>query len=469
MKIVEMKKNPGCRREYKIEVDREKVESAINEVFVELKKETIVPGFRRGKAPLPLIMKRFAKEAKTEALRKTLPECAKELMEAEGLKPASDTQLVDYSYEAGQPLKITFEIEFMPEIPVADYKGISVEVETRDVTDEDVEKVLKSAQEANAIYEPKEDENAVIEETDGIVVDHEIRVFVDDKEDEKGRRSSENLFIKDLKQMFSDDELSRLVGKKVGDEVEFERTFGKSDEAEADKTPETEPQDAGGDSEAPAEDSKEEKILYKTKIKEIKSKTLLDIDDEFAKDMGDFKDLEDLKSKIREDLIQKKQENDRTQALSKIGDVLVKNTEFEAPGSIQAGIGDSLIRYDSQRAAMWGTNLDDMLKTEDQRKEYTDQIMSRSGNFAKYHLILGEIAKREEISVSDEDLNKEMAQIGEKDGRKALAIRAELEAEKKLDNFKNDLFVRKVETFLFENANLKYVKKKKSEETEKSS
>lgn len=457
LKITEKKDQPGCIREYSVEVEREKVESKINEVLIEFKKEATIPGFRKGKTPLPLIIKRFGKDAQAEAIRKILPDTIKELVKEENLNLVNDSQVTDYSYNEGEPLKLKIVVEYYPEIPLSEYKGLEVDVVSRTVTDEDIDTVVKKAQESNAIYLPKDEPDAAVEETDGIAIDYD---YLSIPEEARKKAKQENFFVKDLKDMFDEKEIEQIIGKKKGDVIEFERggdthTEGgeHTDEKEKEETDEKGKKDS-------------EKIRFVITIKEIKKKIFPEIDDEFAKDLGDFKDLADLKNKIREDLEKNQKEKEKTEALEQIAKKIIEGTDFDVPFSVRRSISSSMIKYDSERAQQRGTSLSDIFKTDEQRQEYASNVEKQSTGFVKYNLIIGEIAKRENLQITDEEVSNEIEQIAEKEGRKPLAVRAELEKEKRLESLKNDLFVRKVENFLLENTKINYVKEQPKETNE---
>lgn len=441
MKILEKRDKENCQKEYKIEVERQAVEEKANEILHNYKKEATIPGFRKGKAPLNLLTKRFGKYAEEEAISKILPPYVEEIAKEEGLRLSAEPELISKTYEEGQPLICEILIEHYPIIPLGTYKGIEVEVETKNVTDDDIDRIIKNAQKNNAIFEPKEGDKVVVEDTDGIVIDYETKYLVDDVEKKDGGQKTEDYLLKDLNYIFKEDEIKLIVGKTKGEVVEFDRDLGP----------------IGGKD---GEEKKEGKIHFKIAIKDVKKKVLPEIDDDFAKDLGDFKDLADLKAKIREDLEKQKVLSDKKEVINKVAEKLVDSTEFDVPATIQSGIGNSILKQDHSQAKMYGKSLDDIYNTEESQQQYVESIKTRSKNFAKYSLILGEISRIENLEITDEDLRIKIEEIAREQGRKPLAIRAELEKNKQIENMKNELFSVKVENFLFENAVVKYLEPK---------
>jgi trigger factor len=192
---------------------------------------------------------------------------------------------------------------------------------------------------------------------------------------------------------------------------------------------------------------------YGITLKEIKVIQLPTLDDEFAKDVGDFKNLSELRTHLQANLEKQEKERQRSEALSKMYEHLIAKIPFEAPASLVAAYQIGMIREDSERLARMGLKLSDM---GEEAKQYMERKAEDSTRLVKTLLLLAEIAKLQKIEATDEDVDKEIERMAVMANRKPLAIRARLEAEKRLEGLKDDILNEKVAEFLFTNANVQY-------------
>src|SRR5580698_8067214 len=145
-----------CRRELDLEIPVEDVQKTIAKVAKEFARVARVPGFRPGKAPVPLIRRRFADDIKSEVLQSLLPEQIEKAVKDKNLMPVTQPQVEQVDYAEDKPLKFKAVFEVLPEFELGQYKDLEVEVESAAVTDADVEKQLTAAQERAATYVPLE-------------------------------------------------------------------------------------------------------------------------------------------------------------------------------------------------------------------------------------------------------------------------------------------------------------------------
>ncbi|MFH0795313.1 MAG: hypothetical protein V2A74_14925, partial [bacterium] len=187
-------------------------------------------------------------------------------------------------------------------------------------------------------------------------------------------------------------------------------------------------------------------------LKEIKTAKLPKLDDEFAKDLGDFKDLKGLRDHIRADLERQEENRQRDEAITRIHGKLVDLNPIRAPKTLVAAQQLDQLQGDSQMFRQMGMSFEDL--GEEGTKSYLERRRGDAERAVKLHLILDKIAETEKLEVSDQDVEGEIKRIAEQAGRKPLAIRARLEAEKKLESFRHDLVVKKVADFLIANSKI---------------
>src|SRR5271154_2418704 len=146
----------NCRRELELEIPAEDVQKAVERVAREFARVAKVPGFRPGKAPVPLIRRRFADDIKGEVLQSLVPDQIQKAVKDKNLMPITQPHVDHVDYAEGQPLKFRAIFEVLPEFDLGSYKGLDVEVEAAAITDADVEKTLEESRERAATFVPIE-------------------------------------------------------------------------------------------------------------------------------------------------------------------------------------------------------------------------------------------------------------------------------------------------------------------------
>jgi trigger factor len=425
--IVETKPQPFSVIEYKLRVPFEEYDKRLSEVLKDLRSNVVIDGFRKGKAPIRLIKIQYGKEAKTDVVESIFPICVKQLSKEQDLELTRDPELKEYDVEEGKPLELTASLEVKPKIELSseDYKGVEVEVEELPVTDDAIEQELERIRKANAILESKTE--GKVESEDAIVVD--VRVT-----DEHGRVlkpfTAKDQLIADFMHYFPESVAKALLGKSAGEAVEVEvEAERKNEQGEV----------------------VSKKDAYAVAIKEVKRVVLPHLDDEFAKDLGEYENLEQLRKRVREELEAREKERQHNQVLVKIYQRLMEKSPFEPPLSMTRAYQTEMIRQDIQRWHRLGLDLSAMAPD---KEEYLKQVASDSLKTVTISLLLAELAKRESIEVTEEDLDQEIERIARSQNRKPLAVRAKLEAEKRLDALKEDLLTNKVAQFLIDNAHI---------------
>ncbi|MFP4580415.1 MAG: trigger factor [Candidatus Sumerlaeia bacterium] len=430
----------GSVKRFTVEVEREIFDAKLNEVFQDLRKTVAIDGFRTGKAPVGLLRKRFGKEAEKDALNEMAQKVAEGLVKESGIEAVGDPILHDSTVEAGQPVTLVIDYEYRPEIDVQDYEGGEYEVAVQKVSEDLVDQQLQQIRDSNTTFEEPEDKDKAFEKGDAVTVD---MVVTDAEGNRMESLCRDDAFLRDPFEQLMPEVAEALVGAKAGDTVtqEVSRTVKNREGEEVTHTD-----------------------TYLMDIKDIKVKVVPELDDEFAKDVGEFETLEDLKNRIRDDLKNQAEQDKRQKAVDKIFDHLIEKNQFEAPRSIVAGQQYQSVMRDQQYLQQMGVSFEALGMNQE---TYLENAKKNAEHFVKINLLVNALGKKAELEVTDEDVDKEIERRAEEEGRKPLAIRARLESEKQLDNLKRELFINKVEDFLIEKNNIKEVEPKRQEEEKK--
>lgn len=416
-------KQPHSILRLKFEVAPADFQKEIDKFYENLRKDVVLPGYRKGKAPVRLIRIRMGEEADRDAMASTAMNALLQEAIKRPLKLVSDPQIVSWKIEEGKPLQFEIETELEPTVELKEYKGLTVTVETREITDADVE---------HEIEHMRQDHAKQVSAPEGTKLAEEHSVAVDLKVEGEGGRelphlARENWLIADINRNLPGDVASALLGHTAGETVRVPlkgtRKNRRGDEIEFTDT-------------------------YVVTIREIKATELPALDDEFAKDLGEHDTIQALRDAIKKDLQEAEENRRRNASIGKIIAAIIEKNPVEAPRTRISDLEVESVMRDSYQLSRMGLRLQDVVT--DAPTYFATQHSSAEFR-VKQALLLPELAKLENLEVSDEDVEKEINEMAEKSGRKPLAVRARLEAEKKLDALRDELRGRKVQDFLLAN------------------
>ncbi|TDL82114.1 trigger factor [Peribacillus frigoritolerans] len=408
-----------------VEVDAETFSKALDEAFKKVSKQVNIPGFRKGKVPRGMFEQRFGVESLyQDALDIILPEVYPQAVEEAGIEPIDRPEIDVEQIEKGKNLIFTAKVVVKPEVKLGEYKGLEVEKVNAEVSEEDVDAELKTLQERHAELVVKED--GAVENGDTVVIDFEG--FVDGEAFEGG--TAENYTLEIGSGSFIPGFEDQLVGLLAGGEKDVEVTF-----------PE----------EYHAENLAGKPATFKVKLHEIKAKELPALDDEFAKDADEeVESLEALKAKTRTRL----EETRKAEAENTLRDSLVDkasdNAEVDIPQVLIENEVNRMMQEFEQRLQAQGMNLELYFQFSGQDEDaLKEQMKEDASKRVKYNLTLEAIAKAENIEVTDEDVDAEIAKMAEMYNMPVENIKQALGS---LEGLKEDLKVRKAIDFLVENS-----------------
>ena len=427
--------NPDLMREISVEVPAEEVSKSFRSVTKRYQKLARIPGFRVGKVPESVIRSKFMKEIRQEILEGLVSERFRQAIDAEKMKPVSQPQIQEMVLFDGQPLTFKAAFEVSPEIDLAGYDSMKVARPDATLTEEEYTAELERALEPHATVEPVEEERPLVDGDwaeigfTGKVVDLAQTVGEDGVENATTSEpiTGEDVLIevggKNTLAAFND----ALRGSTPGQELEFEVTYP-ADFGE--------PRLAG------------QTVGYDVTVKAIKKKTFPERDAEFAKQLGGYEDWNDFETKLRERSAGRKKDALENAAKEEMLEELVKRYEFPVPETFVQQQVDARLDRGLRALAQQGMTSDEMRKLDFNRLRAAQR--DQAVNEVKASLILDKIAETEGITVSDEDMDRELL-IASIQAREPLEVlRDRMQKDGGIDRMREQMRREKTGTLLFE-------------------
>ncbi|HEX8764939.1 MAG TPA: trigger factor [Candidatus Acidoferrum sp.] len=416
----------SCRRELELEIPAEEVSKKMESVAKEFARLAMIPGFRKGKAPVSLIRRRFAEDIKGEVLQTLVPERVEKALAEQKLSPVTQPKVDKLDFNEGQPVKFRAVFEVMPEFEVGRYKGLELEMPTMDITEEDVAKALEEMRERAAAFAPVE--GRTIQDGDFAQVK-----LVGAPEGGGDPLKADSVMCHIGAEETMEPFNTNLKGANVGEHKNFDVEYP------ADYP---DPKLAG------------KKFHYAVEVLGIKTKKLPDLNDDFAKDVSDAQTLDELKTKVREGLEHQRDHKRKELLHEKVLAELVKTHDFPVPESLVEHQMDVRLERVVRSLAAQGVdpravNVDWVTLRRRQEDQARDDV--------KAELIIDRIATAENIDVTEEDLTRELEHAASHSNESAEALRARLTKQGTLDRMKAKLRSDKTLEWLEQSAKIKTV------------
>jgi trigger factor len=380
-----------------IEIPSDIVDAEINKIARDYSKQARLPGFRPGKVPATIVKQRFKDQIRHDVMHGLIPRAVEEALQERGIEPVDTPNIKDIVLEEGQPLKFTAAVETVPAFDPGDLGTLTATRPSTTVTDEAVDQMLQRLRERAAKFEPVE--GRPVDEGDTAVLD------IDRRDPDKDVDRHENVSIEIGGAANPPGFDANLTGLNVGEEktftIHFPADYAVKEMADTD-------------------------VTYTVKVKDVRHKVLPALDDEFAKDLGAFDSLTALRDRVRADLEEEAQDSARRQVRSAVLKQLSERVSFELPSSL-------VEREIDRRLEEFVRQL--MQQNVDPRQAGIDWAQFRQAQREPARaavasaLVLDEIARRENITVSAEEVDKEIEQFAAGAERTPAALRAQLEKE----------------------------------------
>jgi trigger factor len=369
-----------------IEVDVEQVSQALDRAYRNMVKQVNIPGFRKGKTPRPIFERFVGKEALYEEAMETLvPEAYYQALEDTGVEPIDQPNIEIMQVEDGKPVQIKATVDVKPEVYLGQYKGLEVAKNVTEIQDRDVEYELERSRNRHAKLIPLDE--GTVEEGDQIELDFLGKIDGEPFEGGEGKDYPLTVGSKSFIPGFEE----QLIGMPMGEMKEIEVKFPADYQA---------PELAGKDA------------TFEITVKSIKRKELLELDDEFAKDVSEFETIEELRADIRNKLIKNAEERAEQQFKQDVIDIAVSNANVEIPEKmIEAQLDESIRNMDS-RLQSQGIDLETYLNyTNGSMEQLREQMMPEIEHRVRTNLVLEAIAKYEGIKPSEEEIKEECKKV----------------------------------------------------------
>ncbi len=407
----ELKKIEHSAVEITLTLTAEELSPIKSEVIKTLATKVEVPGFRKGHAPLNKVEAAFADAIKEEVVDSVLKANFEKIVAEEKIAPVSF--IYDLVADMKDSLEITFKVDVYPEITLGEYKGLEVEKETFQMTDDLLDKEIENMLNAKSkLDDAPEGHKAEM----GNTVDLAFEGFIDGVPFEGGKADSHQLKLGS--KMFIDTFEDQLVGYTVGQEGEINVTFPAEYHAEA----------LAG---KPA--------TFKVKINSIKTLAKPELTEEFAKEAG-FESVEDLKAKKTAEITAREEARIQNNFVGKLIQKVVADSKVDVPKSMVVREVENRMAEMNQQLAMQGMDLDQYLKMTGMTKEQAfNQIAPMAHNKVQVDLVLEAIAKAENLEVTAEELNTKVEEIAKMYGMTKEQLEAELNKNSNLDEFNHSL------------------------------
>jgi len=417
----------SIKKKVNVEIPGDQVTREVDSFYIELRKKAKIKGFRPGKVPRNILERHFRDYVKVEVIQKLIQDTYSSALSESDLHPVSPPLIDPGELEIGKPFQYSATIEVKPEIKMEGYIGLSIEGKKEEVKDEEVEARLKNLQNLH-VHLKTIPEKRPIQTGDFVIIDYEARM--DGKPLEEGKAIDFTVEIGSGRFIPALEE--KLMGMKTNDEKEIEVTF---------------PEDYGYKKWAGRT------ISFNVKIKEVKEKILPPLDDEFAKDLGDYSSLEELKAKLRQDIEKEKKLILERQLKDQAVDKLLQETTFEVPESLIEEQTKSLVSDTKLRLAAQGVNFDNLGITEEKlHGDYREMAKKQVRTF----LILEKIADQEGITVTDGEADDRLREISERTHQKFDVVKRYYEKNGLIPEIKARIMSEKTLNFLLEKANITY-------------
>jgi trigger factor len=415
--------NPDCTRELVLDIPAEEVSKAYGNVVRNYRKYAKIPGFRAGKVPETVIKRRFATEIRKDVIDGLLPERFNKAVRDLGVAPVGQPQVTELTVEDGQALHVKAVFEFIPAFSIEGYQSVTVEKPSVEITEDEFNLEMAELRESRATIEPVEEDRALLD-GDWAQISYKGQIEGDT---EAAPIAGEDTLVevggKDTVEAFN----AVLRGAKPGQELKAEVIYPAEygDAKLAGKT-----------------------VAYELEVKAIKRRTLPDLDDDFAAELGAYESFADLEARVREHMASRKRRSVEGETKDRLFAALTERYPFAVPESLVQEQIDARLERGLRALAAQGMDTEQMRKLDFQRLRAAQRTSAVAE--VKSMILLDRIAHDENITVSDEELDQEL-QIAAIQSREPLdVLRARLTEDGGLAKIREQLRREKTASLLYE-------------------
>ena len=437
---IEIEEVGPCKKLLKFEIPKETIEEEWQKQLKEVSRMANLPGFRKGKAPRKLLEKNYGDKIVEEVKRAIVSSSYQETIEKNKLSPVGDPDVGDINLELGKPLKFEVTLEVLPTFELGEYKGMQLKRKPVSVTDEDIDKALEtiSRQKAQLTVVKK----GKVKDEDFIICDCEVgvngEVVWTDKELEVMVSGSQvaDINVPDLK--------NSLVGAKSEDKVSVDVELGDS---------------------FSVEQHRNKSAKLEISIKEIKRPKSPEINDELAKQVG-YDTLDELKEFMSQRLEMEKKRMAEGEMQEQISSKLIEMADFDMPEDMKAHHTNERLHKYQHDLINKGTPQEEIEKNLEDLKNASEESVVRD---FKMSLVLEQIAEKERIFVTEDDVNRRISEMAGMYGLDTAGMKKQIEKMNSMSNLRHQLRENKTLNLLMKEANIEEVKEEVKKETKEKS
>jgi trigger factor len=373
--------NPECTRELVLDVPADEVKKAYRTVTANYRKYAKIPGFRAGKVPESVIKRRFAAEIRKEVIDGLLPERFQKAVAELAIRPVGQPHVTELTVEDGEPLHVKAVFEYVPAFSIEGYKDVTVPKPPVAITEEEFQAELEQLRDSRATVEPVEEDRPLVDGDWAQITYHGVI----DGEAEAAPIAGEDTLVeiggKNTVEAFN----SALRGAKPGQELKAEVIYP-ADYGEARLAGKT--------------------VAYDVEVKAIKKRTLPELNDDFAKEMGAYESMAELETRVRESLEARKRRSVEGETKDRLLSALIARYAFPVPESLVQEQVDARLDRGLRALAAQGMATEQMRKLDFARLRLAQRDSAEAE--VKTSLLLDRIAEEENLTVSDEELDQEI-------------------------------------------------------------
>jgi trigger factor len=390
------------RKNLVVEIPSTVVDAEIEKVSKDYSRAARVPGFRPGKVPAKVVRQRFRDQILHDVAHGLIPRAVDEALRERGVEPVNTPDIRDVMVEEGQPMKFTATFETVPPIDPGDYSGITIRRRAVEVADAVVKDALSKLRERGARYEPIEGRG--IELGDSVLMD--LKRTAEGKPGEESHTDRHDNVTVEIGGPANPPGFDQqLTGLQTGDTKAFDVHY----------PPDYTIQELAGTT-----------VEYDVNIKAIRKRIVPELDDEFAKDLGNFDSLDMLRTRVRGDLEHEAAHEAEREARADLLKQLASRVTFDVPSSLLDREIDRRVEEFVRRLIEQEI---DPMRTNINWEEFRERQKEAASEAVRGALVLDEVARREKISATEEEVEAEVERYAERTGRTAAAVRARLEKE----------------------------------------
>jgi len=415
--------NPDCTREVVLDIPAEEVSKAYRTVTGNYKKYAKIPGFRAGKVPETVIRKRFAEGIRKEVIDGLLPERFNKAVQELGVRPVGEPRVTELTVDDGQPLHVKAVFEFIPEFSIEGYQQVTVEKHSVEVTEEEFQHEMEQLRNSRATIEPVEEDRALVN-GDWAQISYKGEIEGDsDAAPVVGEDTLVEVGGKETVEAFT----AALSGAKPGTDLKAEIIYP-ADFAE--------PKLAG------------KTVNYQIEVKAIKKRTVPELNDDFAKEMGPYENLAELEGRVREHLAASKKRSVEGEGKDRLFAALTEKYTFAVPEALVQDQIDTRLERGLRALAAQGMDTEQMRKLDFGRLRNAQ----RDGAIAevKTNILLDRIAAEESVSISDEEMDRELQMAALQSREPVDTLRTRLAADGGLIRIREQMRREKTASLLYE-------------------